>query len=235
MGAATMGEEKKTVAASSLLTGLVSYYSFESLLADSVGGNTLTNGNGVTQAAGKIGQAANFVAASSQILTSTAAALTLGNSSFSVAGWTKPSNGGTILTTEFAGELGGMRLDLAGGGPSLRGLLYSAAAVLVANVSDPTVLTLDGSTWYFFVLMYNTVGPTFVVKINNGAGTSGVPSGAGGAGSTFSLGGGGGAGAPYIGGLLDEVGIWSRVLTATEQTNLYNAGAGQTWPFTGVP
>lgn len=36
-------------------------------------------------------------------------------------------------------------------------------------------------------------------------------------------------------GLLDEVGLWVDALTQTQITALYNAGAGVTWPFTGVP
>lgn len=36
-----------------------------------------------------------------------------------------------------------------------------------------------------------------------------------------------------INGLLDEVGFWSRVLTSDEVTELYNSGAGLTYPFTG--
>jgi hypothetical protein len=31
---------------------------------------------------------------------------------------------------------------------------------------------------------------------------------------------------------IDEVGIWSRVLTSTEVTQLYNGGAGLQYPFT---
>jgi hypothetical protein len=33
-------------------------------------------------------------------------------------------------------------------------------------------------------------------------------------------------------GLIDEIGIWDRVLTPAERTQLYNGGAGITYPFT---
>jgi len=35
----------------------------------------------------------------------------------------------------------------------------------------------------------------------------------------------------YWSGLIDEIGIWSRVLTADEITALYNEGTGITYPF----
>lgn len=35
----------------------------------------------------------------------------------------------------------------------------------------------------------------------------------------------------YFDGILDEVGIWNRVLTSTEVTELYNGGAGLQYPF----
>jgi hypothetical protein len=43
-----------------------------------------------------------------------------------------------------------------------------------------------------------------------------------------------GDGAAQWQGSLDEIGIWSRALSATEVTSLYNAGvAGVQYPFTG--
>jgi len=35
-------------------------------------------------------------------------------------------------------------------------------------------------------------------------------------------------------GLMDEIAIWSRALSGTEITQLYNAGAGRTYPFTEI-
>jgi hypothetical protein len=35
----------------------------------------------------------------------------------------------------------------------------------------------------------------------------------------------------YWDGWIDEVGTWSRALSAAEETELYNAGAGKTHPF----
>jgi len=35
----------------------------------------------------------------------------------------------------------------------------------------------------------------------------------------------------FFDGMIDEVGVWSRLLTSDEVTTLYNAGAGLSYPF----
>jgi len=40
------------------------------------------------------------------------------------------------------------------------------------------------------------------------------------------------SGGNYIDGLIDETGVWSRLLTAEEVTQLYNGGAGLAYPLT---
>lgn len=40
--------------------------------------------------------------------------------------------------------------------------------------------------------------------------------------------------AAYLDGLIDEMGIWQRALSAAEVTELYNGGAGLTYPFTAA-
>ncbi len=35
----------------------------------------------------------------------------------------------------------------------------------------------------------------------------------------------------YLNGALDEIGLWTRVLTSTEVTQLYNGGAGLAYPL----
>src|SRR3954464_8446679 len=71
------------------LTSLVSYWKLSDV-NDSVGGNTLTNGNTVTFTSGKIGNAATFVAASSQRLSHAAnAALRTGDIDFTIPAWAK--------------------------------------------------------------------------------------------------------------------------------------------------
>ena len=72
----------------SLTTNIVAYWKFDESSGnamDSTGnGNTLTNVNTVTYSAGKINNGANFVAASSQYFSATAAAPASGNGSFSI-------------------------------------------------------------------------------------------------------------------------------------------------------
>jgi hypothetical protein len=49
----------------------------------------------------------------------------------------------------------------------------------------------------------------------------------------FVLGGNSNSNIAYFNGSIDEVGVWSRALTAAEVTSLYSSGAGNQYPFTG--
>src|SRR5438876_10841799 len=73
---------------STLLNGLTVYYALSNTSDATGGGLTLTNHNTVTFSAGKVGNAANFVAASSQYLSrADSAAFQMGTGDFSVAAW----------------------------------------------------------------------------------------------------------------------------------------------------
>jgi hypothetical protein len=52
--------------------------------------------------------------------------------------------------------------------------------------------------------------------------------------AAVNIGRGGVASPQYHDGRIDEVGIWKRVLTAAERTQLYNGGLGYTYPFTAL-
>ena len=81
--------------ASTLLTGLVSWWKLDEesgTRADAVGTNHHTDNNTVGYASGKIGNAANFVAANSESLTlGIAGVIPFGTEDFSVSFWLKPA------------------------------------------------------------------------------------------------------------------------------------------------
>lgn len=51
--------------------------------------------------------------------------------------------------------------------------------------------------------------------------------------STFTIGGAFEGANRHMNGDIDEIGIWSRIITSGEVTSLYNSGAGLAYPFTG--
>jgi hypothetical protein len=79
--------------------------------------------------------------------------------------------------------------------------------------------------------IHDSVADLLKISVNNGAFVAVAY--AGGPDTTTSnpsVGGQPGGAAP-MGGVIDEVGIWKRALSASEITTLYNSGSGTTYPF----
>lgn len=237
---------QKLVIQSGLLTSLISYYKMDEASGtrvDSVvaSANDLTDNNTVTSAAGKISNAGQFTRANSEYLShADNASLSTGDIDFTWAAWvymdSKPAQTLYIIDKEGAASTDVEymlrwtdyldRFDFFTGGSSY------------INVTANTLGAPSLSTWYLIIVWHDSVANTINIQVNNG---------------TVDSVGTGGVAPPdttnpvYIGartnggpsnfwdGRIDEVGFWKRVLTATERTNLYNGGAGVTYPFTGVP
>lgn len=216
----------------SLLSGLVAYYPLSDV-NDSYGVRALTNNGTVTFGAGKVGNAATFVAASSQYLSlADEAGLSMGDFDFSIAGW--------VNFTTISRQLILGKGDAGGATDEYYVILESDGKLYFhvgngsafGDVTGNTLGVLSSGTWYFFVAWHDSVANTVNISSNDGAVDSASYSG----GSydsalPFALGRDGSYGGLYLNGQLDEVGIWKRVLTAAERTRLYNGGNGITYPF----
>lgn len=201
---------------------------------DGVNGQNMTNNNTVTFSAGKIGDAANFVAASTQSLThADNATLSVGAGvSYTWAGW--------IKLTAFSGTQ--YILSKADGNPTDEYKMRADANGVVAshkNGDDAFVqFSLNSpaptaGNWFFVTMVYDVAAATMTLTINNDTANQSVKTSYttiadSDAQLTF---GGYGAGAPTLTGSLDALGFWKRALTAGEQTELYNAGTGKEPPF----
>jgi hypothetical protein len=204
--------------------GLVSYWNLDEVSGqrnDSHGTNHLTDNNtvgSVINAGGAMnGAAASFVAANSESLSSAAVDMGPWTSGFTMATWFKGSvfnvsKDDTNTKREFA--VTGNDLYLFGSG--------GYAALSVAAMTD--------SQWHLLVFWYDpsdgklrtqTDGAAVVVGTTVGTmNNSDYPVMLGRHSAVFSS------------GQFDEVAIWSRVLTADERAELYNAGQGRFYPFT---
>jgi hypothetical protein len=211
---------------SPLLTDLAAYWKLDDLTwSDSVGSNNLTNNGGVTVGTPKLGAgSAEFDGTNTLSLASTPAVTLDGTTSFTLAGWFRTSS---TATQTVVGKKDGASpsteyiLLLLSSGTSLRWDVGSD------NVTASTILSIN--TWYFFVAQYDTTSGNCGISVNAGsfATTSATP-------ATISN--------PfYIGsrdntlsffeGVIDEVGIWKRLLTSGEISDLYNSGSGLSYPF----
>lgn len=206
---------------SSLLTGLFAYYAFETLTTDSSGnGNTLTNTNGVTQGTGIIGQAASFASASSQKL-SQAATINYAND-YTIAAW---FNSASAAANQYIFA-----------SSHNTGFFWPGAIQYRRNGATGAVTTSNNvgvGVWGFACVTFTAATSTLSLTLNNGTpATSTTSTSPGSLAYNF---GSDNAGTQFWNGLIDEAGIWTVALTPTQITNLYNGGAGVTYPFNGVP
>lgn len=229
-----------------LSTNLVSYYKFDESsgdAADSVGSNTLTNNNTVTYGAAVINNGALFASASSQslsILDASQSGLDItGNLSY--AGWanfstTPTSNNGMAISSKWGA---------VAAAKSYYFLLFNNAGTMQLAffngdaVSTQTIVSVNWSpstsTWYHVAVVYTAAGGTgdfYVNGVQQGTQQSGLLTSIGNGSGAFQFGRTDNVAAEdYMNGKTDEFGIWSRTLSGSETSQLYNGGAGLTYPF----
>ena len=234
-----------------LTTSLNAYYKFDESsgnASDSVGSNTLTNNGTATYSAGKINNGTALARASTQYFSIADTSAFDLSGDFSVSCWLKVATAPTsgqqfVIMGKDANGADNTRsydLNYANSGGTKRFEL----AIFPTGYSYPSYWAgafnydLGTATWVYV---------TVVVTIANGNSTKAELYINGTSQGNFTLFDGTGAtsvqnstSAFQIGyesfqgafdGMIDEFGLWSRVLTSTEVTQLYNGGAGLAYPF----
>jgi hypothetical protein len=210
-------------ALSSLLTDLVAYWKLDEgsgTRIDSHGSNNLTDNNSVGSATGKIGNAAEFSGSNS--LGAGTSLQPAGDFTFSC--WLNPDtlNGNAVAANWTNASNRTWAIDTFSG--TLRFYIYGPSIDAIID----TGITLSTVSWSLVIAWFDDAADNIYCQINNGtifsASFTGPPYQAG----EFTL---GKRASLFNDGLMDEVGLWSRVLTAAERNELYNAGAGITYPF----
>lgn len=245
------GKGTPGAAASPLLTGLVSYWKLDEAGGqrnDSHGTNHLTDNNTVTQAAGKIGDAAQFTGANSEYLSVADNASLVWTSAFSASFWIYRDS---------------LSLDVAyiskWNYPTVPEWVIQSAAAGGSNTSDDMSIYLatsgvdngtgcrmdfnnanqSATTWYHIVVIYDgsLTGDANRLKVyQNGVqltltvGSGAVPASLQNSAAELRLGDFQGLNR-YFTGRIDELGLWTRALTALEVAELYGGGAGKAYPF----
>lgn len=233
------GPLSPVVSPSSLLTGLVAYYSLEEASSttrvDATSrGNNLTD-HSVAQVGGKVGNGAQFVAASSQYLNhADNADLRIGNNPATMCGWIYLDSKGANRTLCGKWVTGlDYLIDYEPGGDHFRFIVGDGAGGVAGSVSATTFGSPSTSTWYFLSGIYEP-GVNIRLAVNAGTFDTSTPGTGGSSSDQFCL---GALSTPtnFHDGRIDEFGKWSVVLTPTQVSNLYAAGSGTTFPFVGVP
>lgn len=215
--------------ASSLLTDLAAYWKMEEAggaarLNSVIGAGDLTDSGTVTQQVGRVGQAAGFAGAQT-LSVPDSSVYRVGGQDWTLAGWVYFT--GTGLTTLW--------------GKSVAYHVFARTNQIEARSFDGSFntavapYTQAATTWYFVCVQYVSSTKTLSISINNGTpGTVVTTNQLTDDGTQFSVG-DSVAGFGALSGRVDELGLWKRALTPTQITALYNAGAGTTYPFTGIP
>ena len=217
----------------SLLTNLISYWKLDESsgnASDSVGANTGVN-NDVTYSAGKINNGGAFNGTSSSLNLGTSTSLRL--SAVSVSVWAKASgNTGFIYTKKSSAAGGheayGINLGLYEAGKICIRIQQTISTFLDLRVTA----TFNDSAWHHYVFTYTG---TSLILYRDGVNIGSVSEGAiyydGDFPAYIGSSSDGGVLSDFFSSNIDEVGVWSRVLTASEVTKLYNGGAGLPYPF----
>jgi hypothetical protein len=181
-------------------------------------GFTLTNAGTVTYAPAKINNGAVF--SGSNNLTNTGISLT---SAMTISGWMKAANTSVFIPIAFRNDTNAdFYMMVFGNGVSEFRFRNSGGTAFTLN---PTLST--PTAFHFYTLTYD--GSTLTAYVDGSSVGSTPASGSFSSTPTFGVGTsdtqGNGAGT------IDEVGVWTRALTSTEVSQLYNGGAGIQYPF----
>lgn len=243
-GASQATRSLPNAGASTLLNGLAGYWKLDETggtRADSSGaGNTLTDNNTTLSAAGKVGNAASFVALSLQSLSiANNATLQMGDIDFTISVWvwldSKTIDRTLISKGTSSASVGAeFWMDYKQVTDRFRFVIGDAAGVAYTLADSSALGSPALSTWYHVIGWHDSAADTVNLQINGGTPTSTATSGRVVPSTTGALRLGSLMGALYMDGRLDEAGIYKRVLTASERAALYNGGSGNTYSFVGT-
>ncbi len=227
----------------SVLSNLLAYWKLEE--ASGTRADASGNGNSLTpsspdggNAVGIIGNAANLNRGSFEYLSASTAGIvngTKGTVNMTWVAWVKPVNeshspGPAIVGWWQSGGSHHYLLNFNDSGFFWNIGVYpgeSTSTVQATNYGAPT------SNWQMVAVWHDATNSKMGISVN--AGTANSINYSGGMTSNTSnnpyLGRNQDSSLTYFNGLIDETGVWTKVLTAADLTYLYNSGLARTYPF----
>ncbi len=215
-----------------LLTGLVSYWPLDEQVGnarDAHGTNELTDTNTVTSAAGHLSTSRQFTRANFEdFRIDDNATLPFGSSSWTITGWFYVETAITGANLTMWGQ-NGTRIRISSTGAWRPRMEHSGG-----NVQITTMGSAADATWYFVTVWCDTTAETFNCSIDDGTVHSLSYAGNTPTDGTGRFCIGSDSGSAQYGGRGEGVGMWNRVLTAAEITEVYNGGSTLAYPFTAA-
>lgn len=216
----------------SIITNLSCYYKLDGNPYASWGTNNGTNNGGITYGPGKINQAGVFNGTTGFVGIPSSSDFTFGTGDFGVSTWFKRANSSitrqTILgdcNSSYSNFTATVQLSIQNN--YINGYLFNGAGYYTTVDSS----TITDTNWHHIV--YTRSGNTVYLYVDGVLKSStllapGVSTNA--SSTKMSLGSLGETNNFYFGGSIDEVGFWKQSLVPYV-SDLYNAGAGITYPF----
>lgn len=225
-----------TFPANGLLNGLVSCWQLESSGADSFGANTLTGTGSPSHTTGKLDNAAAFDGSTQYYSIDDNAALSAGDTNFTVSGWVNIDTltGATLRTIAGKFTAAGNQREyiLAYNNtdhtPNSR-FYFSVSATgssTTKNVDATTFGTVSAGVWYLVVGWHDADNNTVGISVNGVTDTSSHTTGVFNGSSAFAVGSRGAVLASLMDGKVDQVCFHRRILSDADINALYNNGDG---------
>jgi hypothetical protein len=217
---------------SSLATGIEAYWKFDegsgTTTSDSSGhGSTgTTHGSNIWTPSGKINAGLQLGGPGSTNYVSTSLPVTT-SGPVTYAGWANRADslGSYGLLGSSASGGTGPLIQIPSGTNSIKFWRHTSGVSTVFNNAVPTP-----GTWFQWALVDDPTAQTTTLYINGASVGTNSYTATGATAGNVEIGGYAGTSSLFKG-LIDEVGVWNRALTATEVTTLYNGGTGLQYPF----
>lgn len=223
-----------------LTDSLISFWELEETSGtryDSHGSNDLADNNTVTSNTGKVGTAAEFVRVNAEYLSGAAGLNFSADPGFTFSMWvyydTLPSSSNMSPIGKWASGDGGYGINLRHDGTNYKAnvTVYDSTTPTENLSGDVGTWSPSVTTWYHVVWTFTESSYTSEVFID--ASSIGTYTHTGYSGTLNDSAGDFHIGNYYLSetaygwnGRIDQVGVWNRVLTGSEITELYNSGSG---------
>lgn len=213
-----------------LTDNIVAYWKFDegsgTSAADATGnGNNGTLVNSPTWGPGKINDGLSFASNQYVNIGNNPALNFNGTMPFTIAGWGKTTIAQNAEIFDGLTGTNGFRLAIGAGSGSPNG---SLTLYISGSWKHSLSTVFDNGSWHQFGVTYD--GTTLSFYVDGSFDSSSTTSGPTSVSMNRSIGNIAGLSYPF-GGTLDEIGIWSRALSAGEISTLYGGGAGLQYPF----
>jgi hypothetical protein len=224
-----------TPAQAQLSSGLLAFWELEETAGntrvDAAGANDLADGTSTPNTTGKVGNAIDFEDVATDRLTiASTADLQFGDDDFTICGWFNVENIVAFAVALAKGPASGSYEYAVYNDLTRWHFFVSNDGTASGDIAANNHGNLAAAQWDFICAWHDKTANTINIQVDDGTADSAAWSTGINAGSSDFVLGAIGSGS-YFDGFIDQLGIWSRVLSGAERTELYNSGNGRDYAY----